>query len=99
MRRRHGSVFKRAFCQQDATCVGARATDCPGDLRQALRQGAEERLQHAEAIAEAALRPNLRFVQEKNQDQLDWTGPDNTLDNTSRLRAPLLWVAGTADRS
>jgi transposase len=25
----------------------------------------------AEAIAEAALRPNLRFVQEKNQDQLD----------------------------
>ena len=71
MRRRHGSVFKRAFCQQDATCVGARATDCPGVLRQALRQGAEERLQHAEAIAEAALRPNLRFVQEKSQDQLD----------------------------
>ena len=25
----------------------------------------------AEAIAEAALRPNLRFVQEKSQDQLD----------------------------
>jgi pimeloyl-ACP methyl ester carboxylesterase len=29
----------------------------------------------------------------------DPTGPANMLDNTSRLRAPLLWVAGTADRS
>ena len=46
--RRHGSVFKRAFCQQDATRVGARATNCPGDLRQALREG-----QKNEAIAEA----------------------------------------------
>ena len=46
--RRHGSVFKRAFCQQDATRVGARATICPGDLRQALREG-----QKNEAIAEA----------------------------------------------
>jgi hypothetical protein len=29
----------------------------------------------------------------------DPTGPANMPDNTSRLRAPLLWVAGTADRS
>jgi pimeloyl-ACP methyl ester carboxylesterase len=29
----------------------------------------------------------------------DPTGPANMLDNTSRLREPLLWVAGTADRS
>jgi hypothetical protein len=29
----------------------------------------------------------------------DRTGPANMLDNTSRPRAPLLWVAGTADRS
>jgi hypothetical protein len=29
----------------------------------------------------------------------DPTGPANMLDNTSRLRAPLLWVGGTADRS
>ena len=29
----------------------------------------------------------------------DPTGPANIPDNTSRLRAPLLWVAGTADRS
>jgi pimeloyl-ACP methyl ester carboxylesterase len=29
----------------------------------------------------------------------DPTGPANMLDSTSRLREPLLWVAGTADRS
>jgi hypothetical protein len=29
----------------------------------------------------------------------DPTGPANIPDNTSRLRAPLLWVAGDADRS
>jgi pimeloyl-ACP methyl ester carboxylesterase len=29
----------------------------------------------------------------------DPTGPANIPDNTSRLRAPLLWVAGTLDRS
>jgi hypothetical protein len=29
----------------------------------------------------------------------DPAGPANIPDNTSRLRAPLLWVAGTADRS
>lgn len=29
----------------------------------------------------------------------DPTGPANMLDNTSRLREPLLWIAGTADRS
>jgi hypothetical protein len=29
----------------------------------------------------------------------DPTSPANMPDNTSRLRAPLLWVAGTADRS
>jgi pimeloyl-ACP methyl ester carboxylesterase len=28
----------------------------------------------------------------------DPTGPANMLDNTSRLREPILWVAGTADR-
>jgi len=37
----------------------------------------------AEAIAEAALRPNLRFVQEKSQDQLD-------LQACHRVRARLL---------
>src|SRR5712671_8107352 len=37
----------------------------------------------AEAIAEAALRPNLRFVQEKSQDQLD-------LQACHRVRAPLV---------
>jgi transposase len=34
-------------------------------------RGTEERLQRCEAIAEAALRPNLRTVREKSQDQLD----------------------------
>ena len=29
----------------------------------------------------------------------DPTGPANIPDNTTRLRAPLLWVAGTADRA
>jgi hypothetical protein len=29
----------------------------------------------------------------------DASGPANMLDNTSRLREPWLWVAGTADRS
>jgi hypothetical protein len=29
----------------------------------------------------------------------DPTGPANMLDSTSRLREPLLWIAGTADRS
>jgi pimeloyl-ACP methyl ester carboxylesterase len=29
----------------------------------------------------------------------DPTGPSNMLDNASRLREPLLWVAGTSDRS
>jgi len=29
----------------------------------------------------------------------DPTGPSNMLDNVSRLREPLLWVAGTADRT
>src|SRR6516162_9514384 len=61
--RRHGGLPERAFCQQDATCVGARATDYPGDLRQALRQGAEERLQRcrgncrSSVTAEPAVRP------------------------------------------
>ena len=68
---RHGSLPERAFCQPEAACVGARATDCPGDLRQALRKGQKNDYNDAEAIAEAALRPNLRFVQEKSQDQLD----------------------------
>jgi transposase len=69
--RRHGSLFERAFCQQDAACVGARAADYPDDLRQTLRKGQKNDYNDAEAIAEAALRPNLRFVQEKSQDQLD----------------------------
>ena len=42
-----------------------------GELRQAVHQGAKNDYNGAEAIAEAALRPNLRVVQEKTQDQLD----------------------------
>ena len=49
----------------------ARAADHPGDLRQAVLKGQKNDYNDAEAIAEAALRPNLRFVQEKSQDQLD----------------------------
>src|SRR5260370_41934535 len=36
-----------------------------------FRKGQKNDYNDAEAIAEAALRPNLRVVQEKNQDQLD----------------------------
>jgi len=34
-------------------------------------KGQKNDFNDAEAIAEAALRPNLRFVKEKTQDQLD----------------------------
>jgi hypothetical protein len=42
---RHGSLPERAFCQPGATRTGARAADHPGDLREAVHEGAEERLQ------------------------------------------------------
>ena len=60
---RHGSLSERAFRQQDATCIGARATNYPGDLRQALRQRAKERLQRcrgncrSSVTAEPTVRP------------------------------------------
>jgi transposase len=68
---RHGSLSERAFCQPDLAASWSRTADHPGDLYQAVREGAEEHYNDAEAIAEAALRPNLRVVREKSQDQLD----------------------------
>jgi transposase len=69
--RQHGSLFERALCQQNTTRIRARAADHPGDLCQTVLEGAKNDYNDAEAIAEAALRPNLRLVQEKSQDQLD----------------------------
>ena len=69
--RRHGSLPERAFCQQDAACVGARATNYPGDLRQALRERTEERLQRRRGNRRSGVATNLRVVKEKSQDQLE----------------------------
>ena len=61
--RRHGSLPERALRQQDAARAGTRAADHPGDLRQAVREGAEERLQRCRGhrrsgvATEPALRP------------------------------------------
>ena len=57
--------------QPHAAPVRARAADHPRDLCEALREGAKERLQRRQAIAEAALQPNLPTVKEKTQDQFD----------------------------
>src|SRR5437763_7400712 len=40
--RRHGSLPERALCQQSSPRLGTPATDHPGDLRQTVREGAEE---------------------------------------------------------
>ena len=40
----NGSVLERPFCQQSAPRIRTRAADHPGYLRQAVHQGAEERL-------------------------------------------------------
>jgi transposase len=64
-------VPKCTLCQSGSASVGPRATDYSCDLCEAFREGAEERYNDAEAIAEASLRPNLRTVREKTQDQLD----------------------------
>jgi len=45
--------------------------DYSGDLCKAVRKGAEERLQRRRGHCRSILRPNLRIVREKTQDQLD----------------------------
>src|SRR5205814_9649298 len=40
----NGSVLERPFCQQSAPRIRTRAADHPGYLRQAVHEGAEERL-------------------------------------------------------
>ena len=71
LHRRHGGVSQRPFHQPHAPQPRTRAADHSGDLREAFIKGQKNDYNDAEAIAEAALRPNLRTVREKTQDELD----------------------------
>ena len=59
------------FVSRVLRALGHEPRTHPGDLRQTVHEGTEERLQRCRGNREAALRPNLRTVREKSQDQLD----------------------------
>jgi hypothetical protein len=47
----------------------------------------------AEAVAEAALRPNLRVVREKTQDQFDLLAPGRP--KPAAVCAPIMWMSSS----
>ena len=83
LHRGNGGLPQRPFCQPNAAGHGVRTADHTGDLREAVQQGQKNDYNDAEAIKETALRPNLRTVSEKDQDQLD-------LQALHRVRARLV---------
>ena len=62
---------QRPFLRPHAAPARPRAPDLPRDLCEAVREGQKNDYNDAQAIAEAAVRPNLRTVREKTQDQLN----------------------------
>ncbi|MEP3026522.1 MAG: IS110 family transposase, partial [Pseudoruegeria sp.] len=73
----HGSLFERALCQSDFVVsrtlrkMGFDPRIIPAIYVKPFNKGQKNNDNDAEAIAEAALRPNLKAVSEKTQDQLD----------------------------
>ena len=69
---RHGSLPQRALCQSNVLRqLGHEPRIIPAIYVKPFVKGQKNDYNDAEAIAEAALRPNLRVVREKTQDQLD----------------------------
>ena len=66
-----GSLPERTFCQSDVAQLGHEPRIIPAIYAKPFVKGQKNDYNDAEAIAEAALRPNLRVVREKTQDQLD----------------------------
>jgi transposase len=64
-------VPKRPFLQPHAAGRGFEPRIIPARYTRPFNQGQKNDYNDAEAIAEAALRPNLKVVREKTQDQLD----------------------------
>src|SRR5215469_15220827 len=59
------------FVSRTLRALGREPRIIPAIYVKPFVKGQKNDYNDAEAIAEAALRPNLRFVQEKSQDQLD----------------------------
>ena len=71
---RASSAWKRAsahFVSRTLRAVGHEPRIIPAIYVKPFVKGQKNDYNDAEAITEAAFRPNLRFVQEKSQDQLD----------------------------
>ena len=68
---RHGGMPERPLRQPGAAQLGHKPRIIPAIYVKPFVKGQKNDYNDAEAIAEAALRPNLRVVREKTQDQLD----------------------------
>ena len=71
VRRRHGGVPERPLRRRTLRQLRHEPRIIPAIYVKPFAKGQKNDYNDAEAIAEAALRPNLRTVQEKTQDQLD----------------------------
>ena len=69
--RGHGGLLERALRQSDAAPTRHTPRIIPAIYVKPFAKGQKNDYNDAEAVAEAVLRPNLRVVQEKTQDQLD----------------------------
>ncbi len=78
-----GNCLSAHFVSRTLRTLGHEPRIIPAIYVKPFVKGQKNDYNDAEAIAEAALRPNLRFVQEKSQDQLD-------LQACHRVRARLV---------
>ena len=81
-----GSIFL-GDCAARAGAPGA--TD-PGAVCEALRKSNKNDFIDAEAIAEAVAKQNMRFVQIKTQEQLDWQAMHRVRDRLVQRRTALI---------
>jgi hypothetical protein len=65
------NLFERAFVSRQLRTLRHEPRIIPAIYTKPFVKGQKNDYNDAEAVAEAALRPNLRVVQEKSQDQLD----------------------------
>ncbi len=80
------------FISRTLRTLGHEPRITPAISVQPFVKGQKNDYNDAEAIAEAALRPNLRFVQEKSQDQLDLQAchPESGAPNGRSAVCPLI---------
>lgn len=83
MHRRYGACLSAHFVSRTLRSMGHEPRIIPAIYVKPFLKGQKNDYNDAEAIAEAALRPNLRLVAEKTQDQLD-------LQAYHRIRARLV---------